>query len=77
MHKLDNYVFHLLYMWNFVRRLIAEEKVDGMFAGNVRSSDPGGQSHSFTGFNCRAITKRQMVDITTVWSSDKCALRYS
>jgi len=63
-------------MWDFLGRLVAEQKVDGMFAGYVGSSDPRRQSHRLSWFNRCANAHRQIVYITTRWPSDDRTPRY-
>jgi len=59
-------VFYILNVWDFAGWLVAEEKIDGVLAGDVGRTDPCGQPNRFTRFNGRAITERQRKDVTAV-----------
>jgi len=49
-------IVYLLDMRDFVGWLVAEQEVDGMFTGNVRSSDPDWKSDRLTRLNRSTIT---------------------
>jgi len=55
---------YVLDMRHFAGRLVAEKELNGMFAGDIGTSDPRRQPDSLTRFHCGVTAQRQMIDIT-------------